>query len=110
MVQGNLSETGMKVQEYLDNMFAIRKDLKEAYLHLGEFSEALSTNTSKVSAKLIAKELKNLYKLKGNTQATEAVSTITGRTCSYRWWVLPRSVGYSTVAESTAIFDKVAFL
>jgi len=110
MVQGNLSETGMKVQEYLDNMFATRKDLKEAYIHLGEFAEALSTSTSKVSAKLIAKELKNLYKLKGNTQASEGESSITGRTCSYRWWILPRSVGFSDSSEATAIFDKVGIL
>lgn len=110
MVQGNLSDEGLKVQTYLDNMFAQDKNLQVAHIHLGELSEALSTRTDKVSAKKIGKELKNLYKLKGNTQVSEGISSITGIKTSYRWWILPREVGYSQKSEDTAIFDKVGIL
>lgn len=107
MVQGNLSEGGLKLQAYIDNMFAADKTLKQAYLHLGELSYELSTQSDKISAKLIGKELKNLYKLKGNTQASVACSSITGKESAYRWWILHRDVGYSQSSEDTAIFDKV---
>ena len=107
MVQGNLSDIGLKMQAYLDNMFANDKGLKVAHLHLGELSEAISTRTERISAKAIGKELKNLYKLKGNTQASEGTSSITGKVSAYRWWTLPREVGYSEASEATAIFDKV---
>ena len=110
MVQGNLSETGLKLQAFIDSMFASDPTMKEAYLSLGELSYELSTRTDKVSAKIIGKELKNLYKLKGNTQATVGTSSITGKESAYRWWILHRDVGYPQNTQDNAIFDKVGIM
>lgn len=107
MVQGNLSDEGLAVQAYIDNMFASNKNLQLAYLNLGELAEAVSPPGKRWSSRKIGTELKNIYKLKGNTQASDGTSSITGRSACYRWWILSREAGYSKKSESTAIFDKV---